>query len=790
MLRIAIGFIAGAWLFHQFAYIPEPVWLLGEVLLLLILILMPARSRAALPVVTLTAVVCGFGVSHVHALASVPATFDTAGSAVELVASGQIASLIERDADRARFVFAIDAIHLADAGPDDETRQHPRPVNDVRVRVSWYQPPGLRPGQRWQLPLRVRDARGYASPGSWDYEEWLYWQGIRHVGYVSGDAPLKPLAGDDGVSVLQLRQSVLDSLDRVELSAFARGVLGAITVGDRSRLDATAREALQQTGTMHLVAISGLHITLVAALGLGLGGALWRLVPVLCNRVPARVAGLLSGLLLAFLYAQLAGFGLPTQRALVMLIALSAAVVLRKDHGLVGALAIAAVAVVGWHPASVVNAGFWLSFGAVATIAAVVNHSHGRPWWQRTLMVHLALSLALWPALAVFGLPAASVGPLANLVSIPLFGFIIVPLALSGVVLSTLAPGFGADLLRLGGAVLDPALAGLQWLAALSWPDLAAQALPPLVLLAVVVGLVMLLAPPGNPLRWLALPLLAVALAPRQARIPEGGFELHALDVGQGLSVVIATAGHTLVYDTGPAYRSGFSTAEAVLLPFLRERGAARIDRLVLSHGDQDHAGGVASLVEAIDVVDIVSGEPDRTGTDHRRCHAGDNWHWDGVRFEVIHPAASEPMSGNNASCVLRIDNGEAVVLLTGDIEAAVERRLAATHSNHLASDVVFAPHHGSNSSSSQPFVSATRPGHVVYSAGWANRYGFPTEAVRARWLAADASPLNTAELGTVSFRFVRGQPASDPRAHRVVSKRFWHHRGSADTGLAVSSGD
>jgi competence protein ComEC len=787
MLQAAIGILAGAWVFHQLADIPPAEWLLCQALLLLLLV----WQRGSAPWVTLSgAAVLGFVLSHVHALASVPVTLDTGAHVIELEARGHIASLVEVNDDRARFVFRVDALRIGATGHAIAAPRELQPVGDLQIRVSWYRPPALQPGQPWRLALRVRDAHGYASPGSWDYEGWLYWQGIRYVGYVLGDSPAVSLGRARGSPVLRLRQSVLDMLDRIELSSFARGVLGAITVGDRSRLDAVARDVLQQTGTMHLVAISGLHITLVAALGLGLGSALWRVSPTLCNRMPARIAGLVLGLVLAFLYAQLAGFGLPTQRALVMLTALSAAVLLRVDHGLAGALAIAAVAVVGWHPPSVVNAGFWLSFGAVATIAAVINHTDGRPWWLRTVLLHLALTLSLWPALAVFGLPAASVGPLANLVSIPLFGFVVVPLALAGIVASAIAPGVGEVLLRLTGAVLDPALVGLQWLAGLSWPDLAAQTLPPAILSAVITGLVLLLSPAGNPLRWLALPLLLIAVAPRQARLPAGGFELHSLDVGQGLSVVVNTARHTLVYDTGPAYRSGFSTVEAVLLPFLRDRGTARIDRLVLSHGDQDHAGGVNQLVNAIEIRDIASGEPDRTGGHHRICQRGEHWEWDGVRFAILHPAPGEPMSGNDASCVLRIDNGDSVALLTGDIEGRVEQRLVDAPQALLASNVVFAPHHGSNSSSSQSFVAATDPDYVIYSAGWANRYGFPTDAVRSRWQVTGAAPLNTAELGTVSFRFVPGEPVTAPRAHRIASRRFWHHKGSAGTGLAVSSGD
>jgi competence protein ComEC len=403
--------------------------------------------------------------------------------------------------------------------------------------------------------------------------------------------------------------------------------------------------------------------------------------------------------------------------------------------------------------------------------------------------VQLGISLALIPLLGVFGLPVSAAAPLINLVLVPVFGFLVVPVALLGVALMPVVPGVGEALLRLLGGFLDILQLALQLVSQLTASGIFESSLHPGETAVLLIGIALLLFPPGFPLRWLAVPVLAGSCLPRAPLMAPGDFQLHVLDVGQGLSTVVETRGQLLVFDTGPAYPSGFSTADAVLLPFLRFRGHAGIDRLVLSHGDIDHAGGAEWLQRSFPVDSTWSGELDRVAVATSACRRDDSWFWDGVRFRWLHPANPGTASGNNASCVLEIDNGAARVLLTGDIEAAVERQLVTRYAGDLRSDIVIAPHHGSRSSSTEAFVGELRPAYAVFSSGWANRYGFPHDEVRDRWHRQGAVTLNTAYCGTISFVIDARDGVQAPTCERVRRRRFWHHAGgSAAVCHAVSS--
>jgi competence protein ComEC len=398
------------------------------------------------------------------------------------------------------------------------------------------------------------------------------------------------------------------------------------------------------------------------------------------------------------------------------------------------------------------------------------------------------VTLALTPMLLVHGLPVSAVSPLVNLVLVPMFGVLIVPLSLLGGLLSLPALDWAGTLLAPLAVLLDLVETALQWAA--DWTVL----LPPpsnAVVWLLAAGLMLSLAPPGIPLRWVGLPACLLALIPRAPGIGDGDFQFHLLDVGQGLSAVIETRHRVLVFDTGPAYPSGFSTAEAVLVPFLGQRGHRRIDRLMVSHADSDHGGGAVALMQAIAVDDLLSGEPSELGHGARRCLAGMRWVWDGVQFAVLHPAAGGSREGNNASCVLKVGNRAGSVLLTGDIEASVERRLVATDAAVLQATVVVAPHHGSASSSTQEMIEQVDADYVLFPAGWANRYGFPHPDVVRRWAVSGVATHHTALSGTLSFRFHDDRRVSGPVAHRTEAKRFWsRHGGSADHSLAVSSRD
>lgn len=775
MLRFSVFFTLGVLGFHQLARLPG--WpLLGVELALAVLFWMRLRQHYVL-----LALLIGFSWAHAYALFKQPPRLPAEEQVLRLVVSGRVVSLLERARNPSRFIFEAD--HIEGLGEPL--------LGSWRFRLSWRNPPEIHTGDAWRLPVRLRAVHGYASPGAWDYEGWLYWQGVGYKGYVVSDGKPLHLASRTCCALTRIRAALSASIDTLPISDFARGVMRAITVGDQAGLDGGMKDLFRATGTSHLMAISGLHIGLIAGLGIFTVSWLWRRIPGFCARVPARIAGAAAGLLAATLYALLAGMGLPTQRALIMLVVFTTGLILRRQKSSPHALATAALLVLLWHPPSVISAGFWLSFCAVLAILAALRWSRGRSALYQAVQIQLAISLVLWPLLAVFGLPVSALAPLINLVLVPIFGLVVVPLALIGIVFLMMDPKIGVWIMRPLSDLLDWIRLGLDQAARQPLPDFGASGLDIPEFMVLVIATVLILSPPGIPMRWLAVPMFIVIWLPRSPQLTAGDFNVHLLDVGQGLGTVVETHRHTLIFDTGPQYPSGFSTASAVLKPFLLRRGRRRIDRLVLSHGDKDHAGGVGFLEQNLDIVKVQSGEPQRLNFHADRCFAGENWHWDGVDFEFLHPPPDSEYSGNDASCVLRVSNAAGSILFTGDIGSRVEYQLVGTVPDKLKSQAVVAAHHGSRSSSSTDFVAATNPVYVLYATGWANRYGFPADSVVDRWRDEGASGLDTAVMGTISIRFLNDGRILPPEGHRLQSKRFWwHDSGLAEPAHAVSSGD
>lgn len=784
MIRFALCFGLGTLLFHQLPYLPGRVWLIPQglgLLLLVTLLVFSKRQRlrsARLPVQVGLPLLLGSCWSHAYSLHAAPPHLDLDQPRADVTLIGTIVDLPQINTQLTRFIVETTVLKIG----SESIR------GNWRLRLSWRDAPVLRPGDRWDVQARIRAVHGYASPGAWDYEGWLYHQGIRYTGYVTAG---QAVASDTGIACCLFdtyRDALRRSIGDLPLSPFAEGVVRALVVADRSGLDAPARLVFRDTGTSHLMAVSGLHIGLVSGAVMFLIGSIWRRIPRLSEWLPARIAATGFGFAAAGFYAALAGFGLPTQRALIMFAVLAAGILLRRQTRVGHSLAVAACLVLLWHPPSIVDAGFWLSFGAVAAIVATLAWTRSRPLWFKAVAIQLGVTVGLWPLLLVFGLPVSALAPLINLLLVPLFGVLIVPWSLLGGLLALPAPSLAALGVEPLGVVLDY-LQGLLASAAALALNLPAGTGTGIMAVGLFVALMLL--PPGIPLRWVALPLLVLPWLPRQPLVENGDFHLHLLDVGQGLSVVIETRRHVLVYDTGPAYQTGFSTAEAVVLPFLRHRGRPSVDRLVASHGDSDHAGGTTTLMQAISVADFVSGEPERIGGGARACLAGDSWQWDGVEFEILHPTEIGEFSGNNASCVLRVANAAGAVLLTGDIEASIEHRLLRRQPERLAADVVVAPHHGSLSSSSEALVNHSGATHVLFARGWANRYGFPRAEITARWANAGSLIHDTALAGTLSFAFQSDAGLLGPVAYRRASKRYWMHDvGSAKPSHAVSFDD
>lgn len=704
------------------------------------------------------------------------------GQDVALV--GRIAELPQLLEDGVRFVFEVESAQL-----DGASVAVPR-----RVQLSWYRErdesaalPAILAGERWALGARLKRPHGFVNPSGFDYEAWLLERDLRAGGYVRGQAQrLDAEPGSLLQAVHRLRGAVRARFLQVLGEAPHAGLLVALAVGDQRAIPAPQWEIFRRTGISHLVAISGMHVALAGLLAAALLDAFWRRVPALALRLPAAKAAAVLAFAAALAYGLVAGMGVPVQRTLLMLGVAALGLLCGRTPAPARLLLLALGVVVLVDPWAVLAAGFWLSFGAVAVILFVIGGRQrtrrSRSGWRDALRVQLAITLATVPMLLALFQSFSLVSPLANALAIPLVSFVITPLAL----LAAALPFDGLLLLahRLCSALMEP----LAWLAA-SDHALWRQAAPPALLLAAaLLAMPVMLLPRATPGRLAALVVLASLLLWQPARPAPGQLQATVLDVGQGLAVHLQTANHDLLYDAGPPYGAHSDAGERVVLPYLVAAGVSRIDRLVLSHDDADHTGGARSVLADLAVTAVLAGEDDRSGLWRDAlqqparlpdwCRAGERWHWDGVDFEVLHPApaAPPPRRNNDHSCVLKIRIDGASLLLVGDLEAPGEQAmLARLGAEALASSVIVVGHHGSASSSSPAFVDAVLPAAAVHSAGYRNRFGHPHPAVWARWSEAGARNWRTDSQGAIRIGLSAAGVQLD--GARALRPRYWHGR-------------
>jgi competence protein ComEC len=738
-----------------------------------------AAVTLTIPLVVVVSAVCWrFGVRAVAALGlgimwswlrgvvALEPDLPAAANGTNLVIIGDVVSLPEEAAGRVRFEFAPEKR----AGVDLPSR----------VRLSWYGT-GRLPGaaERWQLEVRLRSPHGFANPGGYDYEGELFRERIGAIGYVRDSARNRLLGSRSGsYPVLALRAAIVARIERALGESPVKGIIAGLAVGAAQAISSAQWQVFAATGTTHLIAISGLHVTMVAALAMLLARALWRLPR---RRAPRSVCAEVicaCGAIAATGYAVLAGFSVPTQRTLIMLLVGLAAVSLRRSLPASHVLALALILVLVHDPHAVLTAGFWLSFLTVAAILAGVGSLiEPRPLLRAFLVTQGAVSVALLPAtVGLFG-AVSLVAPLVNLLAIPLFSVVLVPAILLGLVLALPTPGVADFLLRAAAGILEacwPLLEGaasvpgaLIHLNAASGWQIALLALSALIAMC---PLPAMLRAPG----LLVLLMLTVVTPERPAT---GDFTLSVLDVGQGSAAVVRTSSHTLLFDAGPSFRSGRSAGELVVVPFLHHAGVRRLDMVIASHYDNDHVGGIAAVERAFGIATLRhGGKAPRSQAPAAPCSRGEAWIWDGVRFEFIHPAAGEQWNDNNGSCVLRIAARGGSALLTGDIEAQAEEALAAREAL-LPADVIVVPHHGSRSSSTQELVRRLSARFAIASAGAGNRWGFPERAVIDRWCAGGAEVADTANWGAVTVR-IQALQSPAPRSERLEHRRYWHATG------------
>ena len=754
----ATAFLSGILVFQQLPFLPPLAWAwLGVA---------AAALAWRCPVLRFPAWFIGgflWTLLHAHHILSAGLPVDLEGQ--DLLAEGVIAAVPEGGSRATRFEFDVERLSRG-----DEVLPVPG-----RIRLSWYDDaPALAAGERWRLKVRLKRPRGFANPGAFDYEGWLYRKRIRATGYVRAD-PLNGLVAEAGDYPLQrLRQRIGERIVAALPERELRGVVLALAIGDYQYIERAQWEVFRRTGTTHLVAISGMHVSMIAGLLFVAVRWAWARGGTGALRWPAPHAAAIAGMIGALGYAALAGFSVPTQRAVVMVAAVMTAILLRRGRALFHTFMTALLLVLLYDPLAVMDSGFWLSFGAVATILFGMSARVGAGgWWWRWGRLHVLITIGLAPALLVLfqQLPLGS--PIANFIAVPWVS-LAVPFVLLGTALLGPLPALGALILGLAEWMLSllwpllDAVAGAAWL---QWSQ-HAPAGPALAL--ALAGVVLLLAPRGLPGRWLGVLFLLPAVLVQPARPAPGEVWFTLLDVGQGLSAVVTTSEHVLVYDTGARFSPDFDAGSAVVLPYLRHRGLRSIDVLLVSHGDNDHVGGAAAVLREMPVGRIVASEahriPERPLQD---CADGLSWEWDGVRFDVVPPPHGAGFRRNDASCVLFVEAGGARILLPGDIEARSEALLLRS-GRDLGAQVLVAPHHGSRTSSTLPFVRAVAPRYVLFPVGYRNRWSFPHAQVVARYEEIGASLYGSAEHGAITVRISAAGDVEPPRLHRERWRRYW----------------
>ncbi|HYQ72859.1 MAG TPA: DNA internalization-related competence protein ComEC/Rec2 [Gammaproteobacteria bacterium] len=647
-----------------------------------------------------------------------------------------------------------------------------------RIRLNWYKTPvHPRPGEHWHLAVRLKRPHGFSNPGGFDYERWLFQQRIRATGYVREDDRNRQLVDADPDVITAMRIRLQLAMENLQADKPTMAMIRALTIGDRSAISVADWSTLRNSGTSHLMAISGLHISLVGGLLFWLARRLWAYSGGLAEAVPARKIAALLAIAGALLYAMLAGFGIPARRAVIMVTMVMFAVVFNRRSGLVPALCLAAVATLLIDPLSVLSAGWWLSFWAVSLIAYLATGRHGRQGFAgRWVYMHVLLALGMLPVLLVFFQSASLVAPFANVVAVPWVGLLVVPLALLGSLVTFLHAATGEALLLVAASLLEPLWFWLDWLAKSHLSTWQQHQPSAWTLLVGIPGLLLLIAPRGVPGRWLGLLLLLPLFLIRPDRPAPGEVRMTLLDVGQGLAAIVQTQDHVLVYDTGPRFSGAFDTGTAVVIPFLRSQGISSIDTLVVSHGDNDHIGGAASLLSVYRDTRVVSSVPEkvqRHTAEH--CLGGQHWEWDGVHFRILHPDDDAGPQGNNASCVLKIEvAGGAGILLTGDIEREVEDILLHRYGGELRATVLVVPHHGSNTSSTPAFLARVDPAIALFPAGYLNRYRFPKQAVIQRLDSMQVDHYQTGLSGAITVSLGVESRVPEFSLYREQVRRYW----------------
>jgi len=767
-----IAFLIGIVIFLRVSTLPSLWLLVFSPFALLVLFANPKLKPSCKYILVVScSIICGFLWALLRADSILSNKLERTIEGETVVVTGQVVSLPEILDSGIRFEFRIDEMK-SQTGVILKT--------PGKVRLGWYRENiDIKPGEQWRLHVRLKRPYGFSNPGGFDYEAWLFQHRIRATGYVRNKEQNSLLYSASNFSINHQRYLLRDLINKTHIANSEKAFLSALSLGDRSKISANDWQTLMHTGTNHLIAISGLHIGLVAGLFFILGRWVWAFsgsLPLLlaCQRFAA-----LSGLSGALMYAAMAGFSIPTQRALVMVSVWMLSLFFNRRFASSDVIAISLLAVLIIDPFAAMDVGFWLSFIAILIIAYGMTcrvHTNSSAWrnaWWKWGRVQYLVAVGLFPMLVLWFQQYPLVGILANIIAVPYISLIVVPLVLIGIVLLFFVSPVGEFVLQLAAHALWWLWPFLEYLSGLKFTLWQTSSPSSLTFISGMVGILIFLMPKDIPARWIGMFWLFPLFLPHSESPETGDFWLSQLDVGQGLATVIQTQNHSLIYDTGDRFSEKFNAGAAVIIPFLKHHGIQHPDLLMISHGDRDHIGGAKALLAKYPEIHVLTSIDEKiVHPNVDKCIEGQRWQWDRVNFEILSPTHSENYLGNNSSCVLKISNDQYSVLLTGDIEQALESRLIRTMPDKLSVNVMIVPHHGSKTSSSLAFIDVVSPEIVVFPLGYRNRFGFPKQDIISRYESRQVKMLNTARDGALLFRFEEAEMIVS--RYRYENRRFW----------------
>lgn len=785
-----LGLISATYGFYQLPIFPDKIWALmgiGVGIFLIGMIFFGLRLKAVLTLfIFLLGCIIGFQNSFWQSfyVSKLPAqifnhTIQVTGKVIGLPERSQT-QWHHHPQTKVKFELVLSKIK-------DKSKTWQWYLNAPKIKLNAYNLSKIpRPGQILTLKVKLKPNHASLNPGGFDYETYLFQKHWVATGYVKQWIRLEQ-SGSVGVR---------DRLDQALRKAFAhsddQAFYLALLVGDKSLISAEQWQLLQRTGTIHLMAISGLHVGILAGLGFALFGFLWQQAcrfSTWARRTPKVYFASMGAVLFAMAYLVLAGFAIPTQRAGLMVMAVVVFVVMKRQFQPWTALALAAFLVVLWEPTSVLSPGFWLSFTAVALIFAILFHPCIRPLknWQKVIWVQVGLSIGLMPWVAYYYQQVPLYEVFANFVAVPLVSFLALPLLFLMVLVYPVSEGLNHFLLVLSDSIWSFLIYFLQILSNLETAVLPLSISLWQVVLAylVIFGFLRFSAKQSFKLTKIMVILGGLGVVmwwPSKWPVSKTT-QMTLLDVGQGLAMVVTTPNHTLVYDTGGYWSPKLDGGNLAVLPYLKYLHRNKIDLMVVSHSDIDHAGGAARILANLPVKQAISGQPQllnqRTKSQKfTPCIAGQSWQFDDLSVRVLSPLKTPPFpkSDNDHSCVVSFSIQGQQILVTGDLSQGYEKRLVQKESQSLASQILVAGHHGSQTATSELFLKTVQPKIVLFSAGYLNRYHFPNQPVIQRVNQQGIVWWNTACEGAMSFVWLKGRWQKQ-ESYRQSYAKWYHHR-------------